>query len=487
MKEYDVIIIGAGAVGSAIAYRLSANGLKVCVFEKNPDVCFETSARNSGVVHAGFNNPPGSLKAAYCVRGSAGFEEVADRFGIPYKKTGKYVVALTNEDESAVDGLLAQASENGVRAEKKSFRGMPALYSPDTAITDPFKYTIALAEAAHLCGCDFYFEANVRSLESADPESQHNTANIHTSKKSSRRENNYIATITYTDEFGEREYMYSAPYIINCAGLGAAGICRLLGISDFEIVPCRGEYHIADPYFGTIDMPVYPAVRPGADVLGIHLTPTIDGNIMIGPSSEYLNEKMNDADYSTTHDVMEQLFEEGKKLLPGFTKQSIIRSFSGIRPKLRVNGNDYNDFLIRELLPGFIVLLGIESPGLTASFPIAEDVCDMVKLDISRLRRPKPALESFPYEKMSGASQQICRCESVTANEILAVYDRITSIKATPTLRGIKHRTRLGMGRCQGSFCTAEIVKLLRRERGIDPLKFTLQGKGSELFTRRTR
>lgn len=467
MEKYDVIVIGAGAVGSCVAYTAARSGYSVCVLERNPDVCFETSGRNSGVVHAGFNNPPGSLKAHYCVRGSKEFENTASKLGVPYKKTGKYVVALSSEDEMAVDALIRQGEENGVNVTKTIYDGKPALFSADTAITDPFKYTIAVAEAAHLCGAQFVFHAQTRDIKPGE-------------------DGEYILTVNFDDEFGKKECTYQAAYIINCAGLGAADICRKAGIQKFDVIPCRGEYHIIDPFFGTIEYPVYPAVRPGADVLGIHLTPTIDGNIMIGPSSEYLSEEHRH-DYKTTRKIMDELFEEGKKLLPGLTKQALIRSFSGIRPKLSVEGLEYNDFFIEETLPRFIDLMGIESPGLTCSMPLASDVVQMIDKKPSRQNIPKPSLERFPYERISGASQQICRCESVTANEILSAYDRITSIGAISTLRGIKHRTRLGMGRCQGGFCTAELLKLLRRERFVDPMKFTYQGNDSKMFTRRTR
>ena len=181
---------------------------------------------------------------------------------------------------------------------------------------------------------------------------------------------------------------------------------------------------------------------------------------------------------------MDKLFEEGKMLLPGLTKQALIRSFSGLRPKLKVNGTDHYDFLIENSIPGMINLLGIESPGLTASMPLAEDVVGMLDIDDGKTGT-KPSTVRFPFDKLSGASNQICRCEHVTANEILKAYDRITSIGARPTLRGLKHRTRIGMGRCQGSFCTSEMITLLRRERGIDPLKFTMSGSGSEMFTGR--
>ena len=463
--RFDLIIIGSGAVGSATAFAAARKGFSVCVIEKNPDVCFETSGRNSGVVHAGFNNKTGSLKAKYCVKGSKGFESLAKQLDIPYKKTGKYVVSLNDEDDHLIDGLIEQGIANGVNVSRVEYNGRPALFSPDTAVTDPFRYTTAMAEAAYICGCRFLFQATIRSIDKQD--------------------DLYRFTITFKDRYGEKEYSLSSDYVINCAGLGAADICAMVGIDKYKVMPCRGEYHIIDPCFGSIPYPVYPAVDPAAPVLGIHLTPTIDGNIMIGPSSEYLDNGETD-DYSTTADIMDQLFEEGRKLLPGLTRAALIRSFSGNRPKLYIGGEPFSDFLIDESLPRFINLLGIESPGLTASMPLAEDIVSMIDLNAER-KVPKPATERFPYERMSGASNQICRCEQVTANDILSAYDRIESIGAVPTLKGIKNRTRLGMGRCQGSFCTAEVIKLLRRERGVNPLRFTYQGDGSHLFTGMTR
>ncbi len=471
MDKFDLIVIGAGAVGSAVAYEGAKNGLSVCVIEREPDVCFETSARNSGVVHSGFNNPTGSLKALYCKRGSDMFEGLATEIDVPYRKTGKYVVAISDEDKIYVDELYEQGRANGVNVETCEFQGRYALYSPDTAITDPLRYTIALAEAAHLNGAIFHFDRNVKIIEK-------NSDSL------------FELTTTQKGDYGEKEQIFTSRYVVNAAGLGAADVCRIAGIDKFEVLPCRGEYHIVDPYFGEIDYPVYPAVRPGADVLGVHLTPTIDGNILIGPSSEYLQvskDMMLPELYATTGEVMDQLFEEGSRLLPGLTKAAIIRSFAGVRPKVLVDGDEYDDFLIDESIEGFISLLGIESPGITASMPLAMEVVDKIISYAPELSAKKVALGTFPYNRVSGAAQQICRCESVTANDVLMAFDRLTSLGARPTLRGLKNRTRIGMGRCQGSFCTGELITLLRQERQIDPMKFSMAGAGSEMFTRRLR
>lgn len=470
-NKYELTVIGAGAVGCAIAYEAARNGISVCVIERNPDVCFETSSRNSGIVHAGFNNVPGSIKAKYCKLGSRSFEKLAKEIDVPYRVTGKYVVALTKDDESVIDDLIKQGEENGVSVEKTTINGKKALYSPNTAITDPIRYTIALAEAAHLNGADFKFDLRVRSIEKNE-------------------DGNFEITTNKTARFAETEEIYTSSYVVNAAGMGSVDICKLVGITDYEILPCRGEYHVLDKYMSTVDYPIYPAVKPGADVLGVHLSPTIEGNILIGPSSEYLDsikDKVPSELYATTSEYMDMLLTEGKMLLPQLDGSRVIRSFSGVRPKIKKNGDLYNDYVIDDTVPNMINLLGIESPGITASMPLAKHVVYKIMSSWDDLGSRKVAMGSFPYNRLSGAQQQICRCENITANDITMAYDRLTSIGARPTLKGLKNRTRIGMGRCQGSFCTGEMINILRKERQIDPLKFEMAGIGSKMFTGRLR
>lgn len=477
MKFYDIVIIGAGAVGNAIARELSKYELNICVLEKELDVAFGTSGRNSGVLHAGFNNKPGTLMAELCVKGSQGFAEEADSLGISFNRTGKLVTALFEEDIPSLEKLKKQGEMNGakglsiidqsqIQKINPKIQGIAALWSKDTGVFDPFEYTIALAEEAKLNGATYYFNYQVEQIQSLDEE--------------------YPFYIKAKDA---AKAGIKAKYVINSAGLFSDKVCRLLGIDDYIIKPCRGEYHILDKKVSEeLSIPVYPVPNERAGGLGVHLTPTIHGNLMIGPSAEYIDEY---DDYSSTADVMEQLFVQGRELFPYIKSSNIIRSFSGIRPKLtsREQGG-YADFVIEERsdVPGFIILTGIESPGLTASIPIAKKIVAMISDKLVLTEKSNYRERSLKVNQSNDGSQRVvCRCENKTEVDILKAYDDIIQLRAMPTMKGIKNRTRAGMGNCQGSFCSVQIIDLLMKKRNINPLRFWNDVEDSYLFVGRTR
>ena len=226
---FDVLIIGAGVVGSAAARELSRYRLRIAVLEKTPDVCCETSARNSGVLHAGFNNRPGSRMAKFCVEGNRGFDQLARELDIPYKRTGKLVVGFTEEDRARLEAMKANGDKNGtpglalvdkafIQAKAPCVRGEFALWSPSTAILNPFQYTVALAENAAHNGAAFYFNHEVTAIT-------HGLGGW---------------TVTAGGE------TFRSRWIVNCAGLGSAKISAMLGIDEYTIYPCKGEYIILD-------------------------------------------------------------------------------------------------------------------------------------------------------------------------------------------------------------------------------------------------
>ena len=323
MKEiYDIAIIGGGIIGSSIARELSKYKLNICVLEKELDVCLETSGRNSGVLHAGFNNKPDSLMAKFCVEGNQNFEEVAKELDIPFKRTGKLVVGFTKEDKEQLIKMKEQGEVNGVVGleiiNKEKIKelspyigGEFALYSPSTGILNPFIYTIAMAENAVENGVNYFLGNEVLDIKRR-------------LYKEDKNEEIY--------EIKTNEGIYKSKWIINCAGLNSDKIGKMLGIDEYSIHPCRGEYFILDQKVGQLlNMPAYPVPNPKAGGLGIHLTPSIDGNVFIGPSSEYIDEK---DDYSVTKEVMDLLIEDGGRIFPHIKKEHFIRNFSGIRPKL---------------------------------------------------------------------------------------------------------------------------------------------------------
>jgi glycerol-3-phosphate dehydrogenase len=478
-NTYDIIIVGAGAVGCAVARELSRYDLKIAVLEKESDVASETSGRNSAVVHAGFNNKPGSLMAKLCVEGNEGFEKICSELDIPYKKTGKLIVAFDQSDFAGIDKLIENGRKNGVKglefvnAEtvkklEPYVGGAGAMLSPNTAITNPFIYTVALAENAAVNGVKFYFETEVRGITRQDKLFRIRAGNT---------------------------YFYSR-YLINSAGLYSDKISSMAGEKGYKIYPCRGEYFILDKRTGKyLNMPVYPVPRPGIGGLGVHLTPTMEGNILIGPSAEYIDTKN---DYSATKKVMDKLFSEAKELLPQLSRQHIIRSYAGIRSKIvgpKTGG--FGDFIIEEskTVPGLINLIGIESPGLTSSVPISRMVRNIIagKEDIRQKKDFIPTREGIvqfreltPEKKEQLIKQYpeygeiVCRCEGITKKEIL---DAVNNPLGVTTLAGIKYRARPMMGRCQGGYCLTRIVDILQSEKGLKPEQITIRGKASKLFT----
>ena len=494
-SQHDIIIIGAGGVGCAAARELAcmapdcckASGeparrdrLRIAVLEKECDVAAATSGRNSAVVHAGFNNKPGSLMARLCVEGNQGFEALARELDIPYKKTGKVLAAFDSEDMEILARIRSQGEANGCRGlrliDENELRtlvpgcgGIGGMLSPETAIFDPFTYCIALAENALDNGVRFHFNSEVTDITKS------------------------AQSFRVTTSAGD---LYEAPVLINCAGLGAAKISEMAGVPGYRIYPCRGEYFILDKVADDLlRVPVYPAPKPGIGGLGVHLTPTIDGNIIIGPSAEYIND---DSDYSCTADIMNKLFSEAQMLLPAISRKHIIGNFAGIRPKLAPPGEGgYRDFVIKEEenCPGLINLIGIESPGLTASVPIARMVRGIVsriiplreKKDFNPRRTGPVRFRDLPEEEQARLIEEdpeygeiICRCQKVTKREI---RDAIENPFGARSISAVKYRAWATTGRCNGGYCLTRIVDMLIHEYGMRPEEITFRGTGSEMFS----
>ncbi len=485
-KGYDVTIIGGGVVGCAIARELSRYDLFVSLIEKESDVGLGTSSRNSGVIHSGINYKPGTLRAKVDVRGNKLMDKLCRDIKVKMKRIGKITVAKDEKDIPTLYRLKEQGEVNGVPGlkilDQKEMRkiqpgvsGISALYSPSSGIVCPYGLTIGLAENAHDNGVHFHLCQEVSSIETLTD------GGFMIRMKSGTRLQTQV--------------------LINAAGLFADSICRMAGIEEYRIYPCRGEYYVLDKRLnGTIKTLIYPAPRTDDPGLGIHLTPTVDGNILIGPSAEYIEEH---EDYACTAEIMKSLREEGHNLLPDLQMSDFIRNFSGVRPKLtppEVGGN--SDFVIedRRDINGFINLAGIESPGLTSAPAIAEMVLSMVgdhlplrpNVHFSPDRKGSPFFFSeLPEEEKKQLISEnpnygeiICRCEKITKQEIL---DAINNPLGARTFVSIKYRARSGMGRCQGGFCMPRITKILRDEFGLSPEEFILRSRTSPLFVGKVR
>lgn len=475
----DIIIIGAGAVGCALARELSLYELNVLVLEKEWDVGAGTSGRNSAVVHAGFNNRPGSLMARLCVEGNRQMEALCAELDVPYQKTGKILTAFDEEDLEVLKGLVRQGEKNGcqglrligqeeLRRMLPGVGGIGGMLSPETAVLDPFKYCVALAENAAENGAEFRFGEEVTGIRRGED----------------------CFTVTTPKE------SYSCRFLINAAGLYADKVAAMAGIEGYTLYPCRGEYlildEIADEY---LTMPVYPAPKKGIGGLGVHLTPTVHGNIIIGPSAEYIGEP---DDTASTAQVMDQLWREAQMLLPTLSRKMVIGSYSGIRAKQAPpSEGGFRDFVIRweEDCPGLIDLIGIESPGLTASMPIARMIRGMLaekmplkpKTGAVRKHRFPPRFAELSEKEQEALIRKdprygeiVCRCRRVTKKEIC---DAIKNPLGVKTVAGIKYRTFATTGRCNGGYCLNRIVDTLVREYGLRPEEVTLRGPGSEFFS----
>jgi glycerol-3-phosphate dehydrogenase len=466
---YDIVVIGGGVVGCAVLRELSRYGLKLMLLERASDVAEGVTKANSGVIHAGFNVPPGSLKARTNIAGLKTIYRMAEELGVPHRKTGKLVVARDPSEFPRLDDLREQGDRNGtpgltfvdaagVRAIEPGVRGLRALFSPETGIVSPYELTIALAESARLNGAVVLLDAGVTAV-------------------GFRRGEFVLATPK-----GE----FTARWVVNAAGLSAGDIAALAGLPAPAVLPFRGEYLVSDKEAGPVlGMPVYPVPPRDDSFLGVHVTPTVEGNILLGPSSELVGDR---ADTATTAAVAARLRSEALTLVPDLASFPFIHAYAGIRPKLA-------DFIVEEspTRPGWIDLFGIESPGLTAAPAIAEMVAGIVGAKEDLELRPDfepglPGRVRFAHaddarrERLvsedAASGETVCRCEHATRAEVLAA---LRSPLAVRTFDSIKRRTRCGMGRCQGGFCTPRLTGILEAN-GLPPEMMTKRGTGSELF-----
>ncbi len=480
-EAYDILIIGAGIVGNGIARELSRYDVSIGVVEKELDVGMGTSSRNSGVLHSGIHYKPGTLRAKLDVQGNSLMEQLCKELKVKIQYIGKLTVANEEDEIPTLYHLKEQGEANGVpgleilkpeqmQKLQPGVSGLLALYSPSTGIICPYTLTISLAENAHQNGVAYFLGEEVSGIEK-------------------HAEGFFIHT--------KKGLKLRSRVLINAAGVFSDKICRMLGIKDYTIYPCRGEYLVLDKRLGHhLSTLVYPAPHKGKAGLGIHLTKTVDGNILVGPSNEYID---SPEDWATTSEIMEKLREEGEELLPSLTTSDIIRSFAGIRAKQappEVGG--FKDFVIesRKDIPGFINLVGIESPGLTSAPAIALMVKDMVSelLPLNKKGNFKPGLDKIVgyfhersteekadlISKDKNYGEIVCRCEQITKKEVLDAIENPLGVKS---ISGLKFRARVMMGRCQGGFCLPKIVQILKSDFGYRPEDFLFYKEGSYLFS----
>ncbi|MBK5133677.1 NAD(P)/FAD-dependent oxidoreductase [Candidatus Bathyarchaeota archaeon] len=477
----DVLVIGAGVVGCAIARELAKFNLETVLLEKENDVCGGVSKGNSGVLHTGLYYPKGSLKGKLCVEGRLMFPKLAKQLNIPYKLCGKHVIARTDEELKDLEGLKAVGEANGAKGltiisgkelkkREPNVDALSALYSPVAGIMLPYLFTIALAENALSNGVKIHVETKVLNIEQVN--------------------SGYKVSTT--------QGVFYSDIIVNSAGLYADRISAMLGLDKYKLYPCRGEYLILDKNCGElINSMIYPVPPKIAGVLGVHLTPTIEGNVLIGPSAEFINMR---EDQRTTKEKIKQLMSGAKELLPSIPLNEIIYGFSAMRSKITPpEEKGSRDFIIREDIENFVNLIGIESPGLTSSPAIAKMVVQMIKkrkditekidFDPTR-RRTTPFRESSRSQQASlikgdpTYGEMVCRCEHVSKREVI---DALNNPFSARTISAVKYRTGAGMGRCHGGFCLPKIVEILNEEYGMFPKEIYLKNLNSPLFIGTTK
>ncbi len=474
---YDVCIIGGGIIGTAIARELSKYKLKICVLEKKSDVAAGTTKANSGIVHGGYDAKHGSFKARFSAAGNRMYKKLDNELHFGFAQTGSFVIGFNDKDAAKIHEIYKNGRKNGVneleivdgdfvKAKEPHLNKdvTVALYCSNAGITSPYEFAIALAENAIQNGAELQLNTEAIAIE------KQKTFIVKTNTQKS----------------------ISAKCIINAAGLYADNIAQMVGLNEFTISPRKGQYLLFDKDEGRLTNSVI-FQTPTEISKGILVTKTFHGNLLIGPDAETISDK----DYlDTASDNITEIVAAARKSVPDFDMRKVITSFAGIRA-----ASSTGDFIIEQSkVPGFINVAGIESPGLTAAPAIAEYVTELVegtgikltkKSDFNPNRKPYHMVANMTEQQLQDLihcqpdyGRIICRCETVSEGEIRDACSRNLPINS---LDAIKRRTRAGMGRCQGGFCTPRVMEIMTDALNINIDKITKKGKGSELVMGRTK
>lgn len=468
---YDAVVIGAGIVGAMTARELTKYNFKVCVVDKANDVAMGATKANSAIVHAGYDAIPGTLKAKLNVMGSEMMSRVTKELGVKYENNGSVVIGFNDEDKKIIRELYDRGIKNGVKnikiVDKQELAVLEpcisddaicALYAPSGAIVCPYELCIAAMGNAMDNGAALKLNFNVIKISVRDG---------------------------FYEVISDKETV-RAKYVINAAGVYSDAVARLVGDNSFTVHPRRGEYLLLDKECGTLAKHTIFKI-PTKLGKGILITHTVDGNLLLGPTSFDIEDKENtDTESVGISDIQKAAARYIKSVPLGKT----ITSFCGLRAV-----GSTGDFIINSPIKGFINAAGIESPGLSASPAIAKYIVDILKNEGARLTENKnynPIRKSSHYFREANLEEKnriikenpaygrvICRCETVTEGEIAA------AIHTNPGARdidGIKRRTRAGMGRCQGGFCMPAVAEILSREMNV-PFESVTKSGGESLIT----
>lgn len=474
--KYDVAVIGGGVVGALISRELSKYDIKIALLEKCNDVAMGTTKANSAIVHGGFDAMNGTLKAKLNVKGTALMPDVCKDLNVPYRNNGSLVLAFSEKEMEHVKVLYDRGIKNGVPdleiidgervrelEPNVSDEVVGALLSNSAGIVCPYELTIAAAENAVTNGVEFIRNCKVQDIS-------------------------FDGEFTLSTTAGE----IKASYVINAAGNHSDEIAAMLGDTSIKLVARKGEYYLLDKSYGYLaDHTIFQC--PNEMGKGVLVTPTVDGNLLIGPSATDEPDKDNT---ETTPEGLDFVLSKALKSVPSLNVRGAITSFAGVRAHPVTD-----DFIIgfSEKNDRLINVAGIESPGLSAAPAIAQYVRDLLleKLPAKekenyvltrkapvRFRHMTKAEREELIKKNSAYGRIICRCETITEGEIL---DAIHAPAGARDVDGVKRRTRAGMGRCQGGFCGSKVVEILSRELGVPMNEITKFGGESKIIFERTK
>lgn len=477
----DIIIVGAGVVGSAVARELSKYKLDILVLEMAEDISTGATKANSGIIHGGYDATHGKLKGLFSRKGNQMFDQLEEELNFGFSRCGSLVLAFSEDEKLHLEKIIENGVLNGVTdleiIGQELLRGLEpnvskealyALHCPSAGIASPYEFCIALMENAVSNGVKLHLNTEVTEISKSD--------DIFTLK-------------TTNQEFQGR-------YIINCSGVNSDKISKLVGIDDFHIIPRKGEYLVFQRGYGDIINNVLFQC-PTKDGKGILVTPTYHNNLMVGPNAQEVGRR---DDVSTSKEVLSNVVGIAKKTIPDLDTKKIIRSFAGIRAT-----SSTGDFIIgKTSVDRFINCAGIDSPGLTSSPAIAEHIVSIIKSELPLELDPtfNPVRDRVAIRlntentlnmkdvlplanlPLGDKNRIVCRCEQVREQTIREALDRGILIDSTD---GIKRRTRAGMGICQGTFCTSRVKEIIADHYNIPLEGISERGKPSSDISNRIK
>ena len=469
---FDVVIIGAGVIGGMLARQLSRYEISVCLLEKENDVAIGASKANSGIIHGGYDPEPGTLKAKLNVEGVQKLYDVADEIHAPYRKNGSLVCAFgTKEEEDAVRELFERGLENGINSLEILSGDEARKIEP--ALSDEVSLALRVTNAGIICP----YELTVAAIGNAMDNGVSLKVNFEV-ESIVKDDKGFTVTSSNKDTVKAR-------YVVNCAGVYSDKIARMVGDDFFTIIPRAGEYMLLDKNEGARVCHTIFQI-PTAAGKGILVSPTVDGNLLTGPTSVKVDAPDNTDTTPAGLDVVGRL---AAKSVPSVNFRQVITSFSGVRASVASG-----DFIIEPArsVEGMLHVAAIDSPGLTSCVAIADYAIDRLRdmglgtkerADFDPYREDPHAFRSMSDDEKDAYIKEhseygkiVCRCETVSEGEI---RDAIRRNPPARDIDGVKRRTRSGMGRCQGGFCMPYVMRLISEETGEPMESITKKGKGS--------